>query len=146
MLRSKSYRPNNSSPLKGRSINKHFPTIDARDRVYPLHVQRTHITFRREQNPQWRSTPSSAAKYTDCFSSWRCLYRLLELTPHGCVPLTALMCVWVQIAMCKSVPIVGDVLGFLTFSWLFALYCQEYKWNQKAWSFERRIGELETHW
>lgn len=52
----------------------------------------------------------------------------------------------VQIAMCKSVPIVGDVLGFLTFSWLFAMYCQEYKWNQKAWSFERRIGELETHW
>ena len=49
-------------------------------------------------------------------------------------------------ALCRCLPVVGDLFGFLTFSSMFAMYCHEYKWNQAAWSLERRIAELEQNW
>ncbi|KAF0716320.1 hypothetical protein AaE_011137 [Aphanomyces astaci] len=44
------------------------------------------------------------------------------------------------------VPVVGPFVSFVHMSWLYALYCFEYKWSLHGWSIEKRLAFMEKHW
>ncbi|DBA02885.1 TPA: LOW QUALITY PROTEIN: hypothetical protein N0F65_005912, partial [Lagenidium giganteum] len=43
-------------------------------------------------------------------------------------------------------PIAGPACSFIHLSWLYSLYCYEYKWSLAGWSLERRLTHLERNW
>ncbi|ETW02214.1 hypothetical protein H310_05779 [Aphanomyces invadans] len=52
----------------------------------------------------------------------------------------------VQTMLSYFVPLVGPYLSFVHTSWLYALYCFEYKWSLHGWSIEKRLVYMEKHW
>lgn len=51
-----------------------------------------------------------------------------------------------QTVLSYLVPVIGPVLSFIHLSWLYSLYCFEYKWSLAGWSLEKRLGHLEQNW
>eukprot|EP01137_Pigoraptor_chileana_P006425 Opistho-2@50809 len=51
-----------------------------------------------------------------------------------------------QMGLIKAIPGIGPPVAFVFMSWLYALYCFEYKWINKGWSLERRLDYFERHW
>ncbi|RQM15023.1 hypothetical protein DD237_005155 [Peronospora effusa] len=44
------------------------------------------------------------------------------------------------------IPVIGPATSFIHLSWLYSLYCFEYKWSLAGWSLERRLAHLEQNW
>lgn len=44
------------------------------------------------------------------------------------------------------VPIIGPIISFMYFCWIYAYYSFEYKWINQGWSLEQRIGYFEERW
>ncbi|KDO27425.1 hypothetical protein SPRG_07013 [Saprolegnia parasitica CBS 223.65] len=51
-----------------------------------------------------------------------------------------------QTMLSYFVPVVGPFLSFVYLSWLYALYCFEYKWSLHGWGLEKRLAIMEQHW
>ena len=51
-----------------------------------------------------------------------------------------------QTVLTYLIPVVGPVASFIHLSWLYSLYCFEYKWSLAGWSLERRLAHLEQNW
>ncbi|CAI5728861.1 unnamed protein product [Peronospora destructor] len=51
-----------------------------------------------------------------------------------------------QTVLSYLIPVVGPVMSFIHLSWLYSLYCFEYKWSLAGWSLERRLAHLEHNW
>ncbi|KAI9995868.1 hypothetical protein PInf_012936 [Phytophthora infestans] len=51
-----------------------------------------------------------------------------------------------QTVLSYLIPIVGPATSFIHLSWLYSLYCFEYKWSLAGWSLERRLAHLEQNW
>lgn len=51
-----------------------------------------------------------------------------------------------QSVLSYLLPVVGPVASFIHVSWLYSLYCFEYKWSLAGWSLEKRLGHLEQNW
>lgn len=58
-----------------------------------------------------------------------------------------LFCVFFILAtLAARLPYIGPALGFIMFSWLYALYCFDYKWNLHGVPLEHRTQMVEEHW
>ncbi|KAG9402621.1 Etoposide induced 2.4 mRNA [Aphanomyces cochlioides] len=55
-------------------------------------------------------------------------------------------CFLLQTMLSYLIPIVGPFLSFVQMSWLYALYCFEYKWSLHGWSIDKRLVFMEKHW
>ncbi|CAK4637654.1 unnamed protein product [Aphanomyces euteiches] len=55
-------------------------------------------------------------------------------------------CFLLQTILSYLIPIVGPFLSFVQMSWLYALYCFEYKWSLHGWSIDKRLVFMEKHW
>ncbi|KAF1332196.1 P53-mediated apoptosis protein ei24/pig8, partial [Globisporangium splendens] len=51
-----------------------------------------------------------------------------------------------QTVLSYLIPVIGPVTSFIHLSWLYSLYCFEYKWSLAGWSLEKRLGHLEQNW
>ena len=51
-----------------------------------------------------------------------------------------------QTVLSYLIPVVGPATSFIHLSWLYSLYCFEYKWSLAGWSLERRLAHLEQNW
>ncbi|TMW68796.1 hypothetical protein Poli38472_006264 [Pythium oligandrum] len=51
-----------------------------------------------------------------------------------------------QTVLSYLLPVVGPLVSFIHLSWLYSLYCFEYKWSLAGWSLEKRLGHLEQNW
>ncbi|CAH0477242.1 unnamed protein product [Peronospora belbahrii] len=51
-----------------------------------------------------------------------------------------------QTVLSYLIPVVGPAMSFVHLSWLYSLYCFEYKWSLAGWSLERRLAHLEQNW
>lgn len=51
-----------------------------------------------------------------------------------------------QTVLSYLIPVVGPVVSFIHLSWLYSLYCFEYKWSLAGWSLEKRLTHLEQNW
>ncbi|KAK1948068.1 Protein EI24 [Phytophthora citrophthora] len=51
-----------------------------------------------------------------------------------------------QTVLSYLIPIIGPATSFIHLSWLYSLYCFEYKWSLAGWSLERRLAHLEQNW
>ena len=51
-----------------------------------------------------------------------------------------------QVLLAGVVPRVGPALNFLLLSWLYALYCFDYKWSLHAVALTQRVAYFERHW
>ncbi|TYZ62536.1 hypothetical protein PybrP1_012718 [[Pythium] brassicae (nom. inval.)] len=51
-----------------------------------------------------------------------------------------------QTVLSYLIPVVGPVASFIHLSWLYSLYCFEYKWSLAGWSLEKRLAHLEQNW
>eukprot|EP00123_Amoebidium_parasiticum_P012878 comp21629_c0_seq1/m.30367 comp21629_c0_seq1/g.30367 ORF comp21629_c0_seq1/g.30367 comp21629_c0_seq1/m.30367 type:complete len:305 (-) comp21629_c0_seq1:304-1218(-) len=51
-----------------------------------------------------------------------------------------------QVMATNVLPAIGPPLSFFLMSWLYALYCFEYKWMNAHWPVERRLEFIETRW
>lgn len=51
-----------------------------------------------------------------------------------------------QTVLSYLLPVVGPATSFVHLSWLYSLYCFEYKWSLAGWSLERRLAHLEQNW
>ncbi|OQR83768.1 hypothetical protein ACHHYP_14324 [Achlya hypogyna] len=51
-----------------------------------------------------------------------------------------------QTMLSYFVPFVGPFMSFVYLSWLYALYCFEYKWSSHGWGLEKRLAVMEQHW
>ncbi|GLD94921.1 hypothetical protein PINS_up003546 [Pythium insidiosum] len=51
-----------------------------------------------------------------------------------------------QTVLSYLLPVVGPAVSFIHLSWLYSLYCFEYKWSLAGWSLEKRLGHLEQNW
>ncbi|KAJ0404172.1 hypothetical protein ATCC90586_008623 [Pythium insidiosum] len=51
-----------------------------------------------------------------------------------------------QTVLSYLIPVVGPAVSFIHLSWLYSLYCFEYKWSLAGWSLEKRLGHLEQNW
>eukprot|EP00037_Helgoeca_nana_P026342 m.297149 g.297149 ORF g.297149 m.297149 type:complete len:312 (+) comp27196_c0_seq1:647-1582(+) len=57
-----------------------------------------------------------------------------------------LLMLGIQIFLLSVVPIFGPFISTLFNAWLHALYCFEYTWIHKGWSFSNRIRYFEENW
>jgi hypothetical protein len=55
-------------------------------------------------------------------------------------------CFLLQTMSSYLIPVIGPFLSFIHLSWLYALYCFEYKWSLHGWSLEKRLAFMEQHW
>ncbi|KAF0690197.1 Aste57867_18388 [Aphanomyces stellatus] len=55
-------------------------------------------------------------------------------------------CFLLQTMLAYLLPVVGPLVSFVHLSWLYALYCFEYKWSLHGWSIEKRLAFMEKHW
>ncbi|CAG8831098.1 28013_t:CDS:2, partial [Racocetra persica] len=44
------------------------------------------------------------------------------------------------------IPVIGPIISFMYFCWIYAYYSFEYKWINQGWSLEQRIGYFEERW
>ncbi|CAG8556633.1 19966_t:CDS:10, partial [Cetraspora pellucida] len=44
------------------------------------------------------------------------------------------------------IPVIGPIMSFMYFCWIYAYYSFEYKWINQGWSLEQRIGYFEERW
>ncbi|RLN96866.1 hypothetical protein BBJ28_00011054 [Nothophytophthora sp. Chile5] len=51
-----------------------------------------------------------------------------------------------QTVLSYLIPVIGPAASFIHLSWLYSLYCFEYKWSLAGWSLERRLAHLEQNW
>ncbi|KAG6977172.1 hypothetical protein JG688_00000611 [Phytophthora aleatoria] len=51
-----------------------------------------------------------------------------------------------QTVLSYLIPVVGPATSFIHLSWLYSLYCFEYKWSLAGWNLERRLAHLEQNW
>ncbi|KAL0585849.1 hypothetical protein ABG067_004383 [Albugo candida] len=51
-----------------------------------------------------------------------------------------------QTVLSYLIPVIGPALSFIHLSWLYALYCFEYKWSLAGWTLERKLMHLEKNW
>jgi etoposide-induced 2.4 mRNA len=51
-----------------------------------------------------------------------------------------------QTVLSYLIPVIGPLASFIHLSWLYALYCFEYKWSLAGWSLEKRLVHLEENW
>ncbi|RLN89973.1 hypothetical protein BBJ28_00006310 [Nothophytophthora sp. Chile5] len=51
-----------------------------------------------------------------------------------------------QTVLSYLIPVIGPATSFIHLSWLYSLYCFEYKWSLAGWSLERRLAHLEQNW
>ena len=51
-----------------------------------------------------------------------------------------------QTVLSYLIPIIGPALSFIHLSWLYALYCFEYKWSLGGWTLEKKLMHLEQNW
>ncbi|GAB4821815.1 hypothetical protein N2152v2_008861 [Parachlorella kessleri] len=53
---------------------------------------------------------------------------------------------FVQVLLLGLIPVIGPPLGFVGMSWLYALYCFDYKWSLHSVPLEARLRFFEQHW
>lgn len=51
-----------------------------------------------------------------------------------------------QTVLSYLIPVIGPATSFIHLSWLYSLYCFEYKWSLAGWSLERRLTHMEQNW
>eukprot|EP00128_Syssomonas_multiformis_P011083 Colp12_sorted_trinity150504_noHs@10682 len=51
-----------------------------------------------------------------------------------------------QAVAISFIPVLGPPVSFCYLSWLYAMYCFEYKWMNKGWALERRLDYFENAW
>ncbi|KAI7846132.1 hypothetical protein COHA_000393 [Chlorella ohadii] len=51
-----------------------------------------------------------------------------------------------QVLLAGALPRIGPALNFLLLSWLYALYCFDYKWALHSVQLQQRIAYFERHW
>lgn len=74
-------------------------------------------------------------------------YRQLHATVTDEIYRVLLLAVFLTLSfVVYLVPIVGPPLSFVACTWLYALYCFEYKWIIQAWSLEQRVDAVENNW
>ncbi|CAG8483119.1 5279_t:CDS:2 [Paraglomus brasilianum] len=45
-----------------------------------------------------------------------------------------------------GIPLIGPVVSFIFFCWIYAFYSFEYKWTAEGWNLEQRINYFEERW
>mmetsp|Transcript_30236 Transcript_30236/g.50809 ORF Transcript_30236/g.50809 Transcript_30236/m.50809 type:complete len:313 (-) Transcript_30236:135-1073(-) len=53
---------------------------------------------------------------------------------------------FIQAYALAFIPYAGTCLSCLSFAWLSALFCFEYKWQMQGWDLERRLNYVESNW
>eukprot|EP00124_Ichthyophonus_hoferi_P000971 Ihof_evm3s43 gene=Ihof_evmTU3s43 len=51
-----------------------------------------------------------------------------------------------EIMALHMLPVLGPMLSFLLMSWLYSLYCFEYKWGSVQWPLDKKLDFIETRW
>eukprot|EP01134_Creolimax_fragrantissima_P001197 CFRG1197T1 len=56
------------------------------------------------------------------------------------------MVVAIQVLVLHFIPCIGPFLSFVLMSWLYSLYCFEFKWACFGWSLDKRLSFIERRW